>query len=114
MSYGVALRATSFIFAYLRLDLRAENAPHCGVADGCKTSWLPEALGERVSAIMRKEVQDRDVADAGDRSDCWTSCWWTETRDIPAVVARISRGSYDNNTDKSTPRDLMATIQNVK
>lgn len=49
-----------------------------------------------MSAITRKAVQDRGVADVGDRSDCWTSCWWTETRGIPAVVVPISRGSYDN------------------
>jgi hypothetical protein len=97
--YDVALRDTGFIFAYLLLDLRAENGLHCGDADGCKTSRLPEALRKRVSAIVRKAVQDRDAAD-GDRSDCWTSCWWTETRGIPAAVAPISRGSCDNNTDE--------------
>jgi hypothetical protein len=53
-----------------------------------------------VEAITRKGVQDRDVAVVGGRSDCWTNCWSTETRDTPAAVVPISRGSYDTHTNR--------------
>jgi hypothetical protein len=114
LPHGTSFRyKNKYIFAYLLFDLRAENVLHCGVAaDGCKLSWPPEVRGGGVAAITRKGVQDRDGAAVGGRSDCWTNCWSTETRDTPTAVVPISRGSYDNNQNRSNqgPEVPMTTI----